>query len=66
MVVGTKLVEKGDGKRISVQGTLRVKMLINEDIRHQSLIDKIITKDRQFSMTQTAMHNNSTLDERKF
>ena len=66
MVVGTKLVEKGDGKRISVQGTLRVKMLINEDIRHQSLIDKIITKDRQFSMAQTAMHNNSTLGERKF
>ena len=52
MVVQTKLVDKCDGKKIPVQGKLRTKMLIDETIMHQLLIDKILTEDCQFFVAQ--------------
>ena len=53
-------------KENSVQGKLWAKMLINEAIRHQSLIDKMLIEDRQFLVAQKRIHNDLTSDERQF
>ena len=46
MSAGKKCIVRGDGKKRSVQGKLRAKMLIDEAIRHQSLINKMMSQDR--------------------
>ena len=50
MAAGEKLVDKGNGKKRRVQGKFRTKMQIIEAIMYQSLIDKMLTEDHQFSV----------------
>ena len=65
MAAGKKFIARGDGKKRSVQGKLRAKMLIDEAIMHQSLINKMLSLDRQFLVAQSMIHNDLTLDDRQ-
>ena len=66
MVAGKKVVDRGDGKKRLVQGKLRTKMLINEAIRHQSLINKMQAEDKHFFVAKEIIHKDLTMDERQF
>ena len=65
MAAGKKVIDRGDGKKRSVQRKLRAKMLIDEAIMHQSIINKMLSQDRQLLVAQSKIHNDLTLDERQ-
>ena len=65
MAAGKEVIDRGNGKKRLVQGKSVSKMLINETIRHQSLINKMLSQDRQFLVAQSMIHNDLTLDERQ-
>ena len=62
MAAGKKVIDRGDGKKRSVQGKFRAKMLIDEAISHQLSINKMLSQDRKFVVTPSMIHNHLTLD----
>ena len=66
MAEGKKLVEKDDGKKRSVQGKIRTKVLTKEAIKHKTMIDKIQQIDNHYLLTHKRIIADLTCNARQF
>ena len=60
------MVSKGDGKKILVQGNVRIKVIIAEVIKDQLLINNIRATDDIFLLTHKNVINDLTCDATQF
>ena len=58
--------EKDDGKKRSVQGKMKTKVLMKEVIKHKTMVDKIQKIDNHYLLTHKMIITDLTCNVRQF
>ena len=66
MAAGKEKVDKGDKKKRKVQGKVRTKVLLEEAIYHQTIIENMMQNNTTYPQNLSVIIHNLTSDDLQF